>query len=105
GAFLAWKWRRLIWVHLAIVAWNVAIVLIDYDCPLTGAEKYFKRRGSEAVYDGGYINHYLDGTIWPEGATPVAAKVGFALVVIGYAGFFVVRRRAKLRGQSVGPRT
>jgi hypothetical protein len=107
GAFLAWKWARLIWVHLAIVVWNLAIVVIDYDCPFTGAEKYFRRRGGEIPYEGGYINHYLDGHIWPEGATPIAEKVGFALVVIGYAGFFVVRRRrrAKLRGESVGPRT
>jgi hypothetical protein len=106
GAFLAWKWRRLIWIHLAIVGWNVAIVLIDYDCPFTGVEKYFLRRGGESVYEGGYINHYLAGHLWPEGATPIAEKVGFALVLIGYAGFFVARRRrAKLRGESVGPRT
>ncbi|MEU8223383.1 DUF2784 domain-containing protein [Kribbella sp. NPDC048915] len=107
GAFLAWKWFALIWVHLAIVVWNLAIVVIDYDCPFTGVEKYFLRRAGEVPYEGGYINHYLDGTIWPEGGTPVAEKVGFALVLIGYAGFFVVRRRrrAKLRGESVTPRT
>ena len=107
GAFVAWKWPKLIWIHLAIVVWNVAIVVVDYDCPLTGVEKYFRRRGGEPVYEGGYINHYLDGRIWPEGATPIAEKVGFALVIIGYAGFFVVRHRqqAKLRGESVGPRT
>ncbi|WP_350279967.1 DUF2784 domain-containing protein [Kribbella sp. HUAS MG21] len=107
GAFLAWKWAKLIWVHLGIVVWNLAIVIVDYDCPFTGVEKYFRRRGGETPYEGGFINHYLDGTIWPEGATPVAEKVGFALVLIGYAGFFVVRqrRRAKLRGESVGPRT
>lgn len=112
GAFLAWKWPKLIWVNLGIVVWNLAIVLIDYDCPLTGSEKYFRRRGGESVYDAGYINHYLDGRIWPEGATPTAEKVGFALVIIGYVGFFVLRHRrrkaaaaAKVRGDSVGPRT
>ncbi|TCC43471.1 DUF2784 domain-containing protein [Kribbella sindirgiensis] len=107
GGFLAWKWAKLIWVHLGIVVWNVAIVIVDYDCPFTGAEKYFRRRGGETPYESGFINHYLDGTIWPEGATPIAEKVGFALVVIGYVGFFVVRhrRRTKLRGESVGPRT
>ncbi len=112
GPFLAWKWPKLIWVSLGIVVWNLAIVLIDYDCPLTGAEKYFRRRGGESVYEAGYINHYLDGTIWPEGATPTAEKIGFVLVIIGYVGFFVFRHRrrkaaaaAKVRDDSVGPRT
>jgi len=107
GAFLAWRWPKLIWFHLGIVVWNLVIVLVDFGCPVTATEKFFRREGSESVYAGGYIQHYLNGWLWPDGATPVAEKVGFALVVTGYAGFFVVRRRrrAKLRGESVGPRT
>src|SRR4051794_36586180 len=107
GAFLAWRWPRLIWLHLAIVIWNLVIVLVDFGCPVTATEKYFRRLGGESVYQHGYIQHYLEGHLWPEGATPVAEKVGFALVVLGYAGYFVVRHRrhAKVRDESVGPRT
>jgi hypothetical protein len=97
GGFLAWKWPKLIWVHLGIVVWNLTIVILDFDCPLTGSEKYFRREGGEAVYQGGYINHYLDGTIWPEGATPTAEKVGFLLVIASYIGYFVARRRRRQR--------
>lgn len=107
GGFLAWRWPKLIWLHLAIVAWNLVIVLVDFGCPVTATEKYFRRLGGESVYSGGYIHHYLEGHLWPEGSTPVVEKVGFALVVLGYAGFFVVRhrRRSKVRDESVGPRT
>lgn len=105
GAFLAWRWPKLIWVHLGIVVWNVVIVLVDFGCPVTATEKFFRREGGESVYTGGYIQHYLNGRLWPDGATPIAEKVGFVVVVIGYVGFFVVRRRTKLRGESVGPRT
>jgi uncharacterized protein DUF2784 len=107
GGFLAWKWPKVIWAHLAIVVWSVAIVVIDYDCPFTGAEKFFLRKGGEVPYEAGYINHYLNGTLWPQGQTPVAEKVGFALVIISYIGYFILRhrRRTKLRGESVGPRT
>ncbi|WP_432884733.1 DUF2784 domain-containing protein [Kribbella sp. CA-245084] len=107
GAFLAWRWPKLIWFHLAIVVWNLVIVLVDFGCPVTATEKYFRRQGGESVYAAGYIHHYLEGHLWPEGATPWAERIGFALVLIGYAGFFVVRhrRKAKVRGESVGPRT
>ena len=107
GAFLAWRWPKLIWVHLGIVVWNLVIVLVDFGCPVTATEKFFRREGGESVYAGGYIQHYLNGWLWPDGATPTAEKVGFVLVVTGYVGFFAVRhrRRTKLRGESVGPRT
>jgi hypothetical protein len=105
GGFLAWRWPRLIWVHLGIVLWNVVIVLVDFGCPVTATEKYFRRLGGESVYSAGYIHHYLEGRLWPEGATPVAEKVGFVLVLISYAGFFVLQHRRKVRGESVGPRT
>ena len=112
GGFLAWRWAKLILVHLGIVVWNLAIVIFDFGCPVTWTEKYFRGRGGESVYDGGYIHHYLDGHLWPAGQTPVAEKVGFALVLIGYTGFFVLRHRrrkaaeaANVRGDSVGPRT
>jgi len=107
GPFLAWRWPKLIWVNLGIVVWNLVIVLVDFGCPVTATEKYFRRQGGETAYVGGYIHHYLEGTLWPEGATPVAEKVAFLVVLIGYAGFFVAqhRRKTKVRGESVGPRT
>jgi len=76
--------------------------------PCSGATK---KVTGETPYAAGYIEHYLDGKLWPQGATPIVEKVGFAIVVISYLGFFVVRHRrraagqAKVRGDSVGPRT
>jgi MFS family permease len=105
GGFLAWRWPKLICVHLGIVAWNLVIVLVDFGCPVTATEKYLRRRGGETPYAAGYIEHYLDGKLWPQGATPIVEKIGFVIVVASYVGFVVRRRRANVRGQSVGPRT
>src|SRR3954452_23439148 len=87
GPFLAWRWPKLIWVHLGIVVWNLVIVLVDFGCPVTATEKFFRREGGESVYTSGYIQHYLSGRLLPYGATPFAEKVGFVLVLIGYVGF------------------
>ncbi|TWD80578.1 uncharacterized protein DUF2784 [Kribbella amoyensis] len=97
GGFLAWKWRWLIWVHLFIVFWNLVIVLLDFGCPVTALEKFFRREGGEQPYVGGYIAHYLDGPVWPVGGTPWAERIGFTLVVISYIGFFVTGRRQRER--------
>jgi hypothetical protein len=96
GGFLAWRWPKVIWAHLAIAAWNFAIVVLDFGCPITASEKYFIRQAGDKAYAGGYIHHYLEGRFWPMGATPIAEKVGFALLIISYTGFFVVRHRRKV---------
>lgn len=97
GGFLAWRWPRLIWAVLFVAVWNLAIVILDFGCPVTALEKYLRRKGGEQPYASGFIEHYLDGRIWPEGATPTAEKIGFALLVISYVGFFVIRHRRKTR--------
>ena len=52
----------MIWAHLAVGLWNITIVLLDFECPVTGVEKHWMRKGGEEPYAGGYIEHYLDGT-------------------------------------------
>jgi hypothetical protein len=105
GGFLAWRWPRLIWLHLAIVVWNLVITLVDFGCPVTATEKYFRRLGGESVYQGGHIHHYLEGQLWPERSTPVVEKVGFALVLLAYAGFFGVRHRRRTRAKDLAIRS
>jgi uncharacterized protein DUF2784 len=97
GGFLAWRWPRLAWLHLPAAAWGAWIELAGWGCPLTPLENHFRRRGGEAGYSGGCIQHYLTSWIYPEGLTREAQLALAALVVAvnvaAYAGLWARRRR------------
>ncbi|MFC7643392.1 DUF2784 domain-containing protein [Streptosporangium lutulentum] len=47
GGFLAWRWPRLIWAHLAVAAWGLTSVVTGVECPLTVAEDWGRRNAGE----------------------------------------------------------
>ena len=96
GAFLAWRWPRIIWVQLPAMVYGALIEFIGFTCPLTPVENYLRHRAGEAGYRGGFIAHYLVSVVYPPGLTRgVQIGLGAAVLVIavaGYAGY--LHRRA-----------
>jgi hypothetical protein len=98
GSLLVLKWRRLVWPHLAVVAWAAAIVSIGFTCPLTPVEKHLRTRAGRSSYDDGFIDHYLDGVVYPGGMTTLARLMVAVLIAVGYAA--VVARDRRHRSHS-----
>lgn len=96
GGFLAWRWRWVMWVHLLAIAWAVPIVVTDaFPCPFTETEKRLQQRGGEDPYEGGCIEHYLDGRLYPEGYTWLAEYIAFGLIIVSYVGLAIRRSRRR----------
>jgi Protein of Unknown function (DUF2784) len=91
GAFLTWRWPRLIWVHIPVVVYSAIVVIATATCPLTVLEKYLRHLGGEPGYTSGFIVHYLVPVIFPTGVTPeIRDGLGGALLllvaIVGYLG-------------------
>lgn len=95
GGFLA-VWRRwLIWVHLAVVGWAVAILTLPrLPCPLTVAENWGRRRAGMSSYTGGFIDRYVKGHLYPAADTAIV-QVAIAVIVI--ASWALLYRQAHHR--------
>ena len=66
GGFLAWRWRALLWPHVATAVYGLGIVVIGWDCPLTHLENWARvRAGRETLPSSGFIDHYLTGVVYP----------------------------------------
>ncbi|GAA3166738.1 DUF2784 domain-containing protein [Planomonospora alba] len=98
GGFLAWRWPRLIAAHLAAAAWGVVSVATGVECPLTVAEDWGRRTaGERGLPPEGFIDHYIEGVIYPEEHTTVARLAVALLVAVSWIGYVRLIRRRKAR--------
>jgi Protein of Unknown function (DUF2784) len=92
GAFLTWRWPRIIWVHIPTVVYTAIVVFASFTCPLTALEKELRYQGGEVGYASGFIAHYLVQVIYPPGLSPemqdgLGGVLLLLVLIIGYLGF------------------
>jgi hypothetical protein len=102
GGLLVLRWRRVMAVHLPAVAWATLVEVMHWRCPLTPLENYFRHRGGQAGYAGGFVEHYIEPVVYPSGLTPtIQVMIGCGVFVINVAVYAVVimRWRRSRRGE------
>jgi hypothetical protein len=90
GALLTWRWPRLAWAHLPGLVWGVGSVTIGLPCPLTALEKTLRYRAGAKGYEGGFVDRYIEGVIYPQAYSSFLRAVAVVMIVVGYVG---LRRR------------
>jgi hypothetical protein len=98
GSFLVLRWSRLLWAHLAALAWGIWIEASGRICPLTPLENHFRELAGRTTYGEGFITHYLGPVIYPAGLTRGSQFLILGILVVvnavGYA--LVIRQRRAL---------
>ncbi|MEV4060732.1 DUF2784 domain-containing protein [Nonomuraea dietziae] len=93
GGFFALRWARAIWAHLAVAAWGVVSIVTGVECPLTLVEDWGRRQaGLAGLTPSGFIDHYIEGVIYPEEHTNLV-RLGVASLVVGSWFGYLWRRR------------
>jgi hypothetical protein len=95
GGFLAWRWPRALWPHLAAGLWGGLVIVAHLRCPLTAAEQWSRHRAGQAGQLPGFIDRYIEGVIYPERYTGVVQAVAALLVAGSWLGGYAMRRRRK----------
>lgn len=88
GGFLAWRFPRTIWLHLAAAGWGFSTVLFGIVCPLTYAEDWLREKAGQHGLSAGFIDTYIEGVMYPQRfAGLMQFLVGLAVVTswVGYA--------------------
>ena len=96
GGLLALRWPRVAWVHIPVALYGATIEFIGFICPLTPLETWLRRRGGEAGYEGGFIEHYITAAIYPTGLTrEIQLVLGVAVLTINIIVYTIWMRRRK----------
>src|SRR5437879_11978521 len=98
GGSLAWRWRWIVFVHVACALWGIAIEYGGWICPLTPLENALRVRAGLEGYRGGFVEHYVIPALYPAGlARPTQALLGSVVLLVNLVASTVLIRRA-LRG-------
>ena len=93
GGFLAWRWPWSFWPHLLVASWGIIAVTIGVECPLTYAEDRLRELAGQPGLPTGFIDHYIEGVIYPEHYTIGIRWLMAAMVAISWTGLVIRRRR------------
>ena len=95
GSLLAWRCRWLTWLHAPSLIWAGTSITLGLQCPLTALETLLRRLAGEVAYSGGFVDHYVEGVVYPESLTALLRAVALIIIVVGYIGLH--RRRVTAR--------
>lgn len=92
GGFFAARHPAVLFAHIPAVIWAIGIVTVGWPCPLTGLENSLRERAGTAAYDGGFIDRYLTGVLYPAEYERAAQALVAVAVVASYVTLAVRRR-------------
>lgn len=88
GGFLAWRWPKVVFVHVFFAVWGVLVNVTPVPCPLTATENFFRHQEGLGDLPGGFNAYYLYDTVIPRSLLPVVVVVALGLLVFSYIGAY-----------------
>ena len=98
GGLAVLRWPRLALLHVPAAVWGILIEYSGWICPLTPLENSLRMKGGEAGYSGGFIQHYIQPTLYPAGLTrPTQLVLGSIVLVLNVAAYAILLSRSRSR--------
>ena len=92
GGFLAWRWPKVLYPHVAMGTWGLLIVLFPLACPLTWLENELRAAAGQPQLVNGFIDTYIDGVLYPDSAARLVQVLVAVVVLVSWIGYYLKRR-------------
>src|SRR2546421_4123904 len=105
GALLVVRWKKLALVHIPAILWGMYVEWSGAMCPLTPLENHLRELGGGSAYEGGFIDHYIMPTLYPENLTrDFQITLGTVIALINVLLYTIAFTRRGHRRLSLGHR-
>lgn len=102
GGLFALRWPRVAWLHVPVALYGATIEFVGFICPLTPLEISLRRRGGEAGYAGGFIEHYITAALYPTGLTrEIQLVLGIGVLLLNAIVYAIVVKKYKARATRI----
>lgn len=93
GALAAFKWPKILILHIPAVIWVALMEFFGWYCPLTPLEVKLRLAAGTSGYEGGFIEHYIMPLIYPAALSRnLQVLLGVLVVAINGLIYFLVYR-------------
>jgi hypothetical protein len=93
GALLTRRRRALRWLHILSLIYSVLIEALPWPpCPLTALETWLEAGAGVTPYQGSFLVHYLEATVYPDIPSSLLIA-GAVLVAVINGGVYLFRFR------------
>ncbi len=93
GALPGRRWAWVKWVHLASLAYSIALQAFGWICPLTYLEVWLRTLSGAQPYEGTFIRHYAEQIVYAE--IPRAALLIGTLVIVAFSSWMYFAPKQK----------
>lgn len=99
GALLV-LWRRWVaWFHVPCALYGAAIEFFGWICPLTPLENHLRRAAGQAGYEGGFIEHYVGGILYPGNWNEIHLFLGVLVLMLNAGLYAWILTRGREAGE------
>jgi Protein of Unknown function (DUF2784) len=96
GGLFVFRWRKLLYLHLAAVVWAVYVEWAGAICPLTPLENRLRAEAGLVAYAGDCVAKYVFPILYPEGLTRGAQlAIGAAVLAVNGGVYAVLLRQRR----------
>src|SRR6266849_6736869 len=85
GALLVRSRPILRGLHIASLVWGVLTELLPWPCPLTLLEHWLEGKAGVEPYQGGFLLHYRDKSVYPDMSATVLTVASLLICVLNLA--------------------
>jgi len=85
GALPGRRWVWVKWMHLASLAFSIALQIFGWICPLTYLEIWLRKLGGAQPYEGTFIRHYVEQIVYAE--IPRVVLLAGTLIVVVFSAW------------------